>query len=148
MAAHIPLPIVAIDPQGAMGLSIDLCRLEAARPGHGMPHCHAPPVPFDPSDGVWLVDLASGRARLLLPFAALLQQALRGAGVDQLTGLRAAPVGLPSDVQVGWLHHRTHGEVIMELHLGVLCFGAVLIWLHGSVADVYVQMCGVPTQTI
>lgn len=100
-AAQLPLPIVAIDPQGAIGLSIDLCRLEAGQPGHGINHCQAPLMPFDAADGVWVVDLASGQAQVLLSFSTLLEAALHGAGVDPHTGLRIPPLGLPGDVQVG-----------------------------------------------
>ncbi|CAM4294693.1 TolB family protein [Palleronia rufa] len=60
--------VYGVDPAGTTGFSLDMGRLNAVRPGYGYPGgpdgTALPRYPDD--DGVWRVDLETGRARLVL----------------------------------------------------------------------------------
>lgn len=62
------MPIYAADPGGRWGVSLDFSRLERLRPGYG--YCNLPDeTTSDPSpagDGLWRVDLKTGRNEVLL----------------------------------------------------------------------------------
>ncbi len=62
------LPIYAVDPSGRWGVSLNFSRLERLRPGYGysnFPDASASDTRPD-DDGLWRVDLASGRSEMLL----------------------------------------------------------------------------------
>jgi hypothetical protein len=64
-------PVYAISPDGQWAIAPDFRRLHDTRPGYGyagLPDPHADdPAPADA--GLWMVDLVSGRSRLLAAFA-------------------------------------------------------------------------------
>ncbi|MCZ7648237.1 MAG: hypothetical protein M5U26_23760 [Planctomycetota bacterium] len=74
-ARTLPRAIYAVSPDGRHGLSLNFARLNRTRPGYGyegVPDATAgDPAPA--GDGIWLVDLESGRERLLFSHAQSLQ---------------------------------------------------------------------------
>ncbi|MEM8753393.1 MAG: hypothetical protein AAGF90_10485 [Pseudomonadota bacterium] len=67
----LPRPIYALEPEGRFGLSLDMARIDAFRPGYGFPGGAGARVDerAPPDIGVWRVDLGSGEARLILSLA-------------------------------------------------------------------------------
>ncbi|MBA4386715.1 MAG: hypothetical protein C0404_01970 [Verrucomicrobia bacterium] len=68
----LPLPVFCVTPDGRTALSINFSRLARYRPGYGYAGV---PDPFEQDltpekDGIWRMDLASGRHELILPTAA------------------------------------------------------------------------------
>lgn len=68
----LPCPVYAVSPDGRTGLSLDMARLDALRPGYGYPGGRGGRLEerCPEADGVWRVDLATGERRLILPLAA------------------------------------------------------------------------------
>jgi hypothetical protein len=64
----LPWPIYAVDPAGRFGLSLNMARLNAVRPGYGYPGGGGARLdqPRPDADGVRRVELESGEARLIL----------------------------------------------------------------------------------
>lgn len=92
-----------------MGISVSLQRLEIARPGHGEPLTPAAvdallQDPCPSKDGLWVVDVATGGARLVVSYAQALEAVVGtegGAGRDPRSGVeypkqRAHPPAVPS----------------------------------------------------
>lgn len=67
----LPMPVYAVMPDGRSGLSVNMARLQALRPGYGYavegPEPALPRCPGD--DGVWQVPLDGSAPRLLLPLS-------------------------------------------------------------------------------
>ncbi len=70
----IPYPIYTVSPDGAWGLSVDFRRINDMRPGYGYAGLPDPnrdaAAPAD--SGIWLVNLDSGSAKLIVAIADLL----------------------------------------------------------------------------
>jgi hypothetical protein len=67
--SSLPRPIYAITPDGRTALTLDFARLNEARPGYGyggIPDAHAAER-IAAGEGVWSVDIASGRSQLIVP---------------------------------------------------------------------------------
>ncbi|EKE43381.1 hypothetical protein OCGS_2513 [Oceaniovalibus guishaninsula JLT2003] len=68
--ATLPRPVYALTPDGRAGLSVNMARLNALRPGYGYATDTPPPLPRIPDDdGVWSVPLDGSAPRLILPLA-------------------------------------------------------------------------------
>jgi hypothetical protein len=71
----LPLPVANVSRDGAKALCINMSRLFAFRPGYGYEELPDPlsdvPAPHD--DGVFLMDLATGDARLILSLAEIVE---------------------------------------------------------------------------
>ena len=68
-------PIYAIHPDGKLGVSLNFSRLERLRPGYGYSNL---PDPFGgiaapDKDGIWLVDLVTGRSELVVSLRSLVE---------------------------------------------------------------------------
>ena len=97
--------VYAVDPMGRYGVGLNFSRLATQRPGYGYEGVPDPWVddPASGEDGVWTIDLATGRAELALSLAEI--------------------VDLDSDAsmagQVHWLNHaqiNTDGTRVAVLH--------------------------------
>ncbi|MES1925702.1 hypothetical protein [Salinisphaera sp. T31B1] len=64
----LPRPVYAVDPEAGFGLSLNMARLDALRPGYGYVGGRGAQLRRrrSRSDGVWRCDLASGDTRLIL----------------------------------------------------------------------------------
>lgn len=69
----LPRPVAAVDPQGRFALSVNFSRMFDFRPGYGYAGIPDPfaAVNHPQDDGVFLIDLATGHSRLILPYQAL-----------------------------------------------------------------------------
>lgn len=68
----IPYPVSAVSPDGRKAVSINYARLHHTRPDYGYPGGGQEPLLEDSwpeSDGLWLVDLMSGKAELIVSVA-------------------------------------------------------------------------------
>ena len=114
----IPAPVYALSPDGRWGVRPDFRRLNDTRPGYGyggIPDPR-PNVPAPDDDGLWRVDLATGKEELVFSFADAARIAFeRPAGID-LTG---ATAGVDLARSKHWFNH-----------LLVSPDGARLIFLH------------------
>ncbi len=74
----LPVPLADADARAGIGISLNFRRLAALRPDYGTSTCPLSRSPrFHPSpadDGLWQVDLASGRAQLVVSLADLARQ--------------------------------------------------------------------------
>jgi hypothetical protein len=67
----LPRPVYALSPDGHLAVSLAFDRLHRLRPGYGylaLPE-HATDDPAPKDDGLWLLDVARGDSKLLVPFA-------------------------------------------------------------------------------
>jgi hypothetical protein len=114
----IPAPVYALSPDGRWGVRPDFRRLNDTRPGYGyagIPDAQ-PNVPAPDDDGLWRVDLATGKEELVFSFADAARIPFeRPAGID-LTG---ATAGVDLARSKHWFNH-----------LLVSPDGARLIFLH------------------
>lgn len=69
---EIPYPVSAVSPDGKKAVSINFARLRLTRPDYGYGgkgQVADPEIPFPEGDGLFLVDLESGEAELLVSIA-------------------------------------------------------------------------------
>jgi len=69
----LPMPIMAVNRQGTMAITVDMHRLHACRPGYGMPgggdYALDQLAPAD--QGIYTIDLASGECKRIINLAQL-----------------------------------------------------------------------------
>ena len=69
----IPHPIAAVSPDGRKAISLNYARIRLTRPGYGYAGTGQDPLvgsAWPDNDGLWLVDLVSGDAKLIVPISA------------------------------------------------------------------------------
>ena len=100
------MPVYAIDPFGRQGVTLDFSRLERLRPGYGygnLPDAtQAEPCPDH--DGVWGVDLRTGRCEMLL-------------SLREISDLRPLPSMADAQHYVNHFLYAPDGECFVFLHL-------------------------------
>lgn len=112
----IERPVYALDPGGGAALSTNMARLDGARPGYGYVGGEgaglAVGAPRD--DGVWRIDLATGRSRLILPLSEAVRflagrlpaeergEHLSGALVHWFNHLKISPDGRRFTCKLRW----------------------------------------------
>ena len=70
----IPHPVGAVSPDGRKAISLNYARIRLTRPGYGYAGPGQDPLVGDAwpeNDGLWLVDLETGDAKLIVPVAAV-----------------------------------------------------------------------------
>ena len=70
----IPHPIAAVSPDGRKAISLNYARIRLTRPGYGYAGPGQDPLvgePWPDGDGLWLVDLTTGDAKLIVPISAV-----------------------------------------------------------------------------
>jgi len=102
----LPRSVYAIDPGGRHAVSLDFHRLQRLRPGYGYaaPVGRLPTTPAPDDDGVWRIDLAIGKATLIVSLA-------------DLAGFDPPPAAGPEDHH--WVNHLQYsrtGEGVALLH--------------------------------
>ena len=67
----IPYPIYTVTPDGRFGASVDFGRIQDMRPGYGYAGCPDPNKNdmAPKNSGIWLVDLATGKGKLIVTLA-------------------------------------------------------------------------------
>lgn len=70
----IPHPIAAVSPDGRKAISLNYARIRLTRPGYGYAGAGQDPLvgsAWPDNDGLWLVDLETGDAKLIVPISAV-----------------------------------------------------------------------------
>ena len=70
----IPHPIAAVSPDGRKAISLNYARIRLTRPGYGYAGPGQDPLvgsAWPDNDGLWLVDLVTGDAKLIVPISAV-----------------------------------------------------------------------------
>jgi hypothetical protein len=100
------MPVYAVDPFGRQGVTLNFSRLERLRPGYGygnLPDAtQADPCPDH--DGVWGVDLHTGRCQMLL-------------SLREIAGLRPLPSMANAHHYVNHFLYAPDGKCFVFLHL-------------------------------
>ena len=72
----LPMPLYALDPTCETGLSVNFSRLHHLRPGYGYAGAGEPPRDPAPSDdGIYSIDLGSGKTQLIISLRTLAESA-------------------------------------------------------------------------
>ncbi|KAL3145810.1 hypothetical protein ABBQ38_015186 [Trebouxia sp. C0009 RCD-2024] len=104
-ARVLPLPVCAVSPDGLLGLHVSFGRQEHANPGYTGQAGQSLEASAPRTDGLWLMDMISGKTRLLASLWSLLPQ---GVGLDPLdnTTLTDMPDGpVKTGMCFTWLSH-------------------------------------------
>lgn len=96
----LPRTVYAVDPTGSFALSLNMARLDKARPGYG--YTGGAGARLDESapqdDGVWRMELDTGACRLILPLARAVELLHRFLPAEERAEHRGTP-------QVYWFNH-------------------------------------------
>ena len=104
-ADTLPRPIYALRPDGRQALSVNFSRIGRLRPGYGYEGVPDPSIddPAPQDDGIWTVDLATGRDSLLISIA-------------ELATWNRSPTMQDAEHWVNHLQYNPSGERFLFLH--------------------------------
>lgn len=129
---RLPLPLYALSNDGKYGVSLNFSRLQRLRPGYGYQDVEDSTAgeTAPAKDGLWLVDLESGRNELVLPLA---EVAARDAdqSMDGATHYFNHVLWNPGSTRFFFLHLWQSGRVgrrarafVFDRHSGISALGA------------------------